>query len=123
MTKCKKNVNVSLCFEESTFELYFLRETKVFRGIICVPVNRTVRTLGVLSGELLLKMTRDEIRMVCPEEGARVFFQLQAVKSSLAVRINLAHINASHHHSMYSWWGEGGGGRRTRTFSEDNLLV
>ncbi|XP_031421583.1 epidermal growth factor receptor kinase substrate 8-like protein 3b [Clupea harengus] len=45
----------------------------------------TVRTLGVLSGELLLKMTRDEIRMVCPEEGARVFFQLQAVKSSLAL--------------------------------------
>ncbi|XP_041955156.1 epidermal growth factor receptor kinase substrate 8-like protein 3b isoform X1 [Alosa sapidissima] len=45
----------------------------------------TVRTLGVLSGELLLKMTRDEIRMVCPEEGGRVFFQLQAVKSSLAL--------------------------------------
>ncbi|XP_062396157.1 epidermal growth factor receptor kinase substrate 8-like protein 3b [Sardina pilchardus] len=45
----------------------------------------TMRTLGVLSGELLLKMTRDEIRMVCPEEGGRVFFQLQAVKSSLAL--------------------------------------
>ncbi|KAL2104065.1 hypothetical protein ACEWY4_000933 [Coilia grayii] len=45
----------------------------------------TVRSLGVLSGELLLKMTRDEIRMVSPEEGAKVFFQLQAVKSSLAL--------------------------------------
>ncbi|RXM92610.1 Epidermal growth factor receptor kinase substrate 8-like protein 3, partial [Acipenser ruthenus] len=45
----------------------------------------TVRCLGVLSGSLLLGMTRDEIKTVCPEEGGRVFFQLQAVKSSLAV--------------------------------------
>ncbi|MGH0156145.1 UNVERIFIED_CONTAM: hypothetical protein FKN15_031193 [Acipenser sinensis] len=46
----------------------------------------TVRCLGVLSGSLLLGMTRDEIKTVCPEEGGRVFFQLQAVKSSLADR-------------------------------------
>ncbi|XP_063064434.1 epidermal growth factor receptor kinase substrate 8-like protein 3b [Engraulis encrasicolus] len=45
----------------------------------------TVRSLSVLNGEMLLKMTRDEIRMVAPEEGAKVFFQLQAVKSSLAL--------------------------------------
>ncbi|MBN3322293.1 ES8L3 protein, partial [Atractosteus spatula] len=45
----------------------------------------TVRCLGVLSGSLLLGMTRDELKSVCPEEGGRVFFQLQAVKSSLAV--------------------------------------
>ncbi|XP_041084358.1 epidermal growth factor receptor kinase substrate 8-like [Polyodon spathula] len=45
----------------------------------------TVRCLGVLSGSLLLGMTRDEIKTVCPEEGGRVFFQLQAVKSSLAL--------------------------------------
>ncbi|KAK1152719.1 epidermal growth factor receptor kinase substrate 8 [Acipenser oxyrinchus oxyrinchus] len=45
----------------------------------------TVRCLGVLSGSLLLGMTRDEIKTVCPEEGGRVFFQLQAVKSALAL--------------------------------------
>ncbi|KAK6472148.1 epidermal growth factor receptor kinase substrate 8 [Huso huso] len=45
----------------------------------------TVRCLGVLSGSLLLGMTRDEIKTVCLEEGGRVFFQLQAVKSSLAL--------------------------------------
>uniref|UniRef100_A0A672YWC0 EPS8-like 3b n=1 Tax=Sphaeramia orbicularis TaxID=375764 RepID=A0A672YWC0_9TELE len=39
----------------------------------------TVRSLGVLTGKLLLGMSRDEIRTVCPEEGGRVFFQLQAV--------------------------------------------
>ncbi|XP_069545276.1 epidermal growth factor receptor kinase substrate 8-like protein 3b [Brachyistius frenatus] len=45
----------------------------------------TVRTLGVLSGQLLLGMSKDEIRTVCPEEGGKVFFQLQAVKSAIAL--------------------------------------
>ncbi|XP_036386635.1 epidermal growth factor receptor kinase substrate 8 [Megalops cyprinoides] len=45
----------------------------------------TVRCLGVLSGSLLLGMTREELKEVCPEEGGRVFFQLQAVKSALAI--------------------------------------
>ncbi|KAL1020652.1 hypothetical protein UPYG_G00002910 [Umbra pygmaea] len=45
----------------------------------------TVRSLSVLSGDLLLSMTKDEMRMVCPEEGGRVFFQLQAIKSSIAL--------------------------------------
>lgn len=45
----------------------------------------TVRCLGVLSGNLLLGMTKDEIRMVCPEDGGRVFFQLQGIKSAIAL--------------------------------------
>ncbi|KAL4645891.1 epidermal growth factor receptor kinase substrate 8-like protein 3 [Arapaima gigas] len=45
----------------------------------------TVQSLGVLSGSLLLGMTRDELRTVCPEESGRVFFHLQGVKSSLAL--------------------------------------
>ncbi|XP_061114759.1 epidermal growth factor receptor kinase substrate 8-like protein 3b [Conger conger] len=45
----------------------------------------TVRTIGALNGTLLLGMTRDELRAVCPEEGGRVFFQLQAVKSAMAL--------------------------------------
>ncbi|XP_071351609.1 epidermal growth factor receptor kinase substrate 8-like protein 3 isoform X5 [Trachinotus anak] len=44
----------------------------------------TVRCLGVLSGSMLLGMTREELKEVCPEEGGRVFFQLQAVKSAMA---------------------------------------
>ncbi|XP_028302645.1 epidermal growth factor receptor kinase substrate 8 [Gouania willdenowi] len=43
----------------------------------------TVRCLGGLSGSMLLGMSREELKMVCPEEGGRVFFQLQTVKSSL----------------------------------------
>ncbi|KAJ4934624.1 hypothetical protein JOQ06_007409 [Pogonophryne albipinna] len=45
----------------------------------------TVNSLGVLSGKLLLGMSKDEIRTVCPEEGGKVFFQLQAVKSAIAL--------------------------------------
>ena len=46
----------------------------------------TVNSLGVLTGKLLLGMTKNEIRTVCPEEGGKVFFQLQAIKSAIAVR-------------------------------------
>ncbi|XP_067448132.1 epidermal growth factor receptor kinase substrate 8-like protein 3b [Thunnus thynnus] len=45
----------------------------------------TVTSLGVLTGQLLLGMTKDEIRTVCPEEGGKVFFQLQAVKTAIAL--------------------------------------
>ncbi|XP_051803805.1 epidermal growth factor receptor kinase substrate 8-like protein 3 [Acanthochromis polyacanthus] len=45
----------------------------------------TVRCLGGLSGSMLLGMTREELKSVCPEEGGRVFYQLQLVKSALAV--------------------------------------
>ncbi|XP_045884738.1 epidermal growth factor receptor kinase substrate 8-like protein 3 [Micropterus dolomieu] len=47
----------------------------------------TVRCLGVLSGPMLLGLTREELKTVCPEEGGRVFFQLQAVKSAIAAAI------------------------------------
>lgn len=45
----------------------------------------TVRCLGGLSGSMLLGMTREELKTVCPEEGGRVFYQLQNVKSALAM--------------------------------------
>ncbi|KAL7397971.1 hypothetical protein ABVT39_002431 [Epinephelus coioides] len=45
----------------------------------------TVTSLGVLNGKLLLGMTKDEIRTVCPEEGGKVFFQLQGIKSAIAL--------------------------------------
>ncbi|XP_011472936.1 epidermal growth factor receptor kinase substrate 8-like protein 3 isoform X2 [Oryzias latipes] len=47
----------------------------------------TVRCLGVLSGSMLLGMSREELKTVCQEEGGRVFFQLQAVRSALANNI------------------------------------
>lgn len=47
----------------------------------------TVRCLGVLSGSMLLGMTREELKTLCPEEGGRVFYQLQSVKAALAAGI------------------------------------
>lgn len=47
--------------------------------------NITVSSLGVLDGRLLLGMSKNDIRTVCPEEGGKVFFQLQAVKSAIAL--------------------------------------
>lgn len=54
---------------------------------VCVCVS-TVRCLGGLSGGMLLGMTLEELKTVCPEEGRRVFYQLQNVKSALAVSMN-----------------------------------
>ncbi|KTG45835.1 hypothetical protein cypCar_00001176 [Cyprinus carpio] len=45
----------------------------------------TVQSLGVFNGAMLLGMKRDDIRAICPEEGGRVFFQLQSVRSTVAL--------------------------------------
>ncbi|XP_034027375.1 epidermal growth factor receptor kinase substrate 8-like protein 3b [Thalassophryne amazonica] len=45
----------------------------------------TVSSLSVLNGKLLLGLSKEELRTVCPEEGGKVFFQLQGVKSSIAL--------------------------------------
>ncbi|XP_075052040.1 epidermal growth factor receptor kinase substrate 8-like protein 3 isoform X2 [Mixophyes fleayi] len=45
----------------------------------------TVRCLGVLSGDQLLNLTREDIKGVCPEEGGRVFNQLTEIRASLGM--------------------------------------
>ncbi|KAK9970531.1 hypothetical protein ABG768_026468 [Culter alburnus] len=45
----------------------------------------TVQSLGVFNGAMLLGMKQDDIRAICPEEGGRVFFQLQSVRSTIAL--------------------------------------
>ncbi|XP_051806030.1 epidermal growth factor receptor kinase substrate 8-like protein 3b isoform X3 [Acanthochromis polyacanthus] len=69
---------VTLDMASSPAEVRAWLESKGFSRI-------TVSSLGVLSGRLLLEMTRDQIKAVCPEEGAKVFFQLQGVRASVAV--------------------------------------
>lgn len=71
----------------SVVVLVFVWNNVTYSSVFCCFFARsTVNTLGVLTGKLLLGMTKDEIRTVCPEEGGKVFFQLQAVKSSIAVK-------------------------------------
>ncbi|XP_018096620.1 epidermal growth factor receptor kinase substrate 8-like protein 3 isoform X2 [Xenopus laevis] len=45
--------------------------------------NITVRCLGVLRGDQLLELSRDDLKAVCPEEGGRVHLQLRTVGASL----------------------------------------
>ncbi len=45
----------------------------------------TVRCLGGVSGSMLLGMTRDELKTICPDEGGRVFYPAQNIKAALAV--------------------------------------
>ncbi|KAM8864033.1 epidermal growth factor receptor kinase substrate 8-like protein 3b isoform 1-T4 [Spinachia spinachia] len=69
---------VTLDMNSSSTEVKAWLEYKGFSKI-------TASSLGVLTGNLLLGMTKDEIRTVCPEEGGKVFFQLQAIKSAIAL--------------------------------------
>ncbi|XP_068125631.1 epidermal growth factor receptor kinase substrate 8-like protein 3 isoform X2 [Hyperolius riggenbachi] len=45
----------------------------------------TVKCLGVLNGFQLLELSREDLKSVCPEEGGRVFTQLNEVRSSLGM--------------------------------------
>ncbi|XP_069801428.1 epidermal growth factor receptor kinase substrate 8-like protein 3 isoform X2 [Dendropsophus ebraccatus] len=43
----------------------------------------TVKCLGVLSGDQLLELSREDLKAVCPEEGGRVYSQLNEIRASL----------------------------------------
>ncbi|XP_073471986.1 epidermal growth factor receptor kinase substrate 8-like protein 3 [Aquarana catesbeiana] len=45
----------------------------------------TVKSLGILNGSQLLELSREDLKRVCPEEGGRVFSQLNEVRSSLGI--------------------------------------
>lgn len=63
---------------------------------------RTVQSLGVFNGAMLLGMRQDEIRAICPEEGGRVFFQLQSVRSSIAVSKAAPFVSKYKYHYLWS---------------------
>nr|XP_055024086.1 epidermal growth factor receptor kinase substrate 8-like protein 3b [Misgurnus anguillicaudatus] len=51
----------------------------------------TMQSLGVFNGAMLLGMKQDDIRAICPDEGNRVFFQLQSVRSAIALASEAEH--------------------------------
>lgn len=48
-------------------------------------VSRTISSLGVLTGAQLFSLNKEELKTVCPDDGARVFSQLTVQKAALEV--------------------------------------
>lgn len=57
---------------------------------------RTVSSLGVLTGAQLFSLNKEELKTVCPDDGARVFSQVTVQKAALEV----SHVTTT---SRLSW--------------------
>ncbi|XP_049616319.1 epidermal growth factor receptor kinase substrate 8a isoform X5 [Syngnathus scovelli] len=67
---------VSITYESSPDDVRGWLEAKGF-----APV--TVESLGVLTGAQLFSLNKDELKTVCPDDGARVFSQVAVQKAAL----------------------------------------
>lgn len=65
-----------LTFDSTPEEVHAWLEAKAFS-------SQTVEQLGILTGPQLFSLTREELKKVCGEEGARVYSQLTVQKASL----------------------------------------
>lgn len=55
----------------------------VLSGSVCAC--RTISSLGVLTGAQLFSLNKEELKTVCPDDGARVFSQVTVQKAALEV--------------------------------------
>lgn len=51
----------------------------------CFPVYSTITSLGVLTGAQLFSLNKEELKTVCPDDGARVYSQVTVQKAALEV--------------------------------------
>lgn len=56
-----------------------------FLSVTTFSSFRTIQSLGILTAAQLFSLTKEELRTVLPEEGARVFSQITVQKSILEV--------------------------------------
>lgn len=67
-----------------------LRQSKQFGS----QRQGTVDALGVLTGAQLFSLQKEELRSVCPEEGARVYSQVTVQRALLEDREKVSELEA-----------------------------
>ncbi|ROL47227.1 Epidermal growth factor receptor kinase substrate 8 [Anabarilius grahami] len=67
---------VNIAYDSSPEEVKAWLEVKGFSAV-------TINSLGVLTGAQLFSLNKDELKTVCPDDGARVFSQLTVQKAAL----------------------------------------
>uniref|UniRef100_A0A8C6UYG7 Epidermal growth factor receptor kinase substrate 8-like protein 1 n=1 Tax=Neogobius melanostomus TaxID=47308 RepID=A0A8C6UYG7_9GOBI len=75
---CRGNVpqTVSLSYDSTPEEVKSWLETKGFSPV-------TISSLGVLTGAQLFSLNKEELKTVCPDDGARVYSQVMVQKAAL----------------------------------------
>lgn len=68
--------SISISYDSSPQEVRSWLEAKGFSAV-------TSSSLGVLTGAQLFSLNKDELKTVCPDDGARVFSQLTVQKAAL----------------------------------------
>lgn len=86
----RESLDILACFDQSALNQALFKQLVFYLNELTSDGHKrvscsTVRCLGTLSGSTLLEMPREELKTLCPEEGGRVFSQLQAVQSTMAV--------------------------------------
>lgn len=75
---CRGNVpqTVSITYDSTPEDVKNWLETKGFSPV-------TISSLGVLTGAQLFSLNKEELKTVCPDDGARVYSQVMVQKAAL----------------------------------------
>ncbi|CAJ1054354.1 epidermal growth factor receptor kinase substrate 8a isoform X7 [Xyrichtys novacula] len=75
-SRCNSMPSVSITYDSSPDHVRAWLEAKGFSPV-------TITSLGVLTGAQLFSLNKEELKTVCPDDGARVFSQVTVQKAAL----------------------------------------